>query len=113
MIFMNEKGNGVVLSIHVVPGSAKSEIAGVQDDALKVKIAAPPVEGRANAECIRFLSDTLGVRKNQVTITSGHRSRKKTISIEGLNSRDAAVILSRLLSSPQKQGGRSNVLPLF
>lgn len=97
MIFIKEKGNGVVFSIHVVPGAAKNEIVGVQDEALKVKIAAPPVEGRANAECIRFLSETLGIKKNQVTVTSGHRSRKKVIAIEGLNVRDATAILSGLL----------------
>ncbi len=97
MVFIKEKGNGVVFNIHVVPGSAKSEIVGVQDEALKVKIAAPPVEGRANAECIRFLSETLGIKKNQVTITSGYRSRKKIIAIEGLNGRDATAILSGLL----------------
>ncbi len=100
MVFIKEKGNGIIFSIHVVPGSAKSEIVGVQDEALKLKIAAPPVEGRANAECIRFLSETLGMRKNQVTITSGHRSRKKIIAIEGLNSKDAMSILSGLLPSP-------------
>ena len=99
MIFIKEKGNSVIFYIHVVPGSAKSEIVGIQDEALKLKIAAPPVEGRANAECIRFLSETLGIKKNQVTITSGHRSRKKIVAIEGLNSRDAMSILSGLLPS--------------
>lgn len=93
MVFIKEKGNGVILYIHVVPGSAKSEIAGVHEDALKLKIAAPPVEGRANAECIRFLSDRLGIKKNQVTITSGHRARKKTVAVEGLNSREVTAIL--------------------
>jgi len=94
MKYIKETKNGVVLRIHVVPKSAKSEISGIQDDALKLKITAPPAEGQANEACKRFLSDILGVRKNQVTIISGHKSRKKTIAIEGIGKKEIEDIIA-------------------
>lgn len=94
MFFIKETATGVVFHIHVVPKSAKNEIAGVQGDAVKLKINAPPVEGHANAACIKFLSEILGVRKNQVTIVSGHKSRKKTVAIEGRGRKDIEAVIS-------------------
>ena len=64
MLRIRETENGVVLDIRVLPRSSRCELAGIQDGALKMKITAPPVEGRANEECIRFLSDLLKVRKS-------------------------------------------------
>jgi uncharacterized protein (TIGR00251 family) len=97
MVFIKETGDDVVFLIHVVPKSAKSEITGVQDDALKIKVAAPPVEGRANAECVRLLSDVLGVKRNQVTIISGHKSKKKTVAVRGVKRSDIESILPELI----------------
>ena len=56
MVNIKETEDGVILQVHVVPRSAKSEISGFQGDALKLRITAPPVEGQANADCIRCLS---------------------------------------------------------
>lgn len=94
MVFVKETGNGVIFHIHVVPKSAKNECAGIQGDAIKLKITAPPVEGQANDACIRFLSDLLGVKKNQVTIISGHKSRKKTVAIQGKGKKEIEVVFS-------------------
>jgi uncharacterized protein (TIGR00251 family) len=91
---MKETESGVIIHIRVVPKSAKCEIAGIQDDALKLKITAPPVEGQANTECIRFLSHVLKVRKNQVTILSGHKSKKKTVAIEGIVKKDIEALIA-------------------
>jgi uncharacterized protein (TIGR00251 family) len=77
MVDIRETEHGIVFQVHVVPRSAKCEVAGVQGDALKLKITAPPVEGQANAECIRFLSDILRIKKKQVRILGGHKSKKK------------------------------------
>jgi hypothetical protein len=93
MVDIRETEHGVIFHIHVVPRSAKCEVAGVQGDALKLKITAPPVEGQANTECIRFLSDILGVRKKQVTILSGHKSKKKTVAIEGIGRKDIEALI--------------------
>lgn len=95
-----ETKKGITFHVLVVPKSAKCGIAGIQNDALKIKITAPPVEGQANMECIRFLADTLGVKKKQITITGGHKSKKKTVAIEGLNREAVMTILSGILSPP-------------
>lgn len=69
--------------MRVQPGASKNEIVGVQEDALKVRISAPPVEGKANKALLQFLAEQLGVKRSQVEITSGHTSRSKTIHIVG------------------------------
>jgi uncharacterized protein (TIGR00251 family) len=94
MFFIKETANGVIFHIHVVPKSAKNEVAGIQGDAVKLKINALPVEGQANAACVKFLSEILGVRKNQVAIVSGHKSRKKTVAIEGRGRKDIEAVIS-------------------
>src|SRR5271157_3725610 len=93
MVNIKETEDGVILQVHVVPRSAKSEIAGVQGDALKLRITAPPVEGQANAECVRFLSDILGIKKKQVRILSGHKSKKKTVAIEGIGRKEVEALI--------------------
>ena len=93
MLYIKETEHGVIFHIHVVPRSAKCEVAGIQGDALKLRITAPPVEGQANTECIRFLSDILGVRKKQVTILSGHKSKKKKVAIEGIRRKDIEALI--------------------
>ena len=97
MVFIKETGDNVVFLIHVVPKSTKSEIAGIQDNALKIKIAAPPVEGRANTECVRLLSEILGIKKNQVAIISGHKSRRKKVAITGVKRKDIESVLPELM----------------
>ena len=93
MVSIKETGDGIILQVHVVPRSAKSEIAGVQGDALKLRITAPPGEGQANAECVRFLSDILGIKKKQVRILSGSKSKKKTVAIEGTRRKDIEALI--------------------
>jgi uncharacterized protein (TIGR00251 family) len=94
MISIQETKEGVVFGIRVIPRSSKSEIAGIQDDALKLKITSPPVEGKANEACIRVLSDLLGVRKSRITIVSGHKSRNKRIAVSGIRKEDIESIAS-------------------
>ena len=93
MVAIRETEHGIILHVHVVPRSAKSEVSGVQGDALKLKITAPPVEGQANAECIRFLSNVLGIKKKQVKILGGHKSKKKTVAIEGIGRKDIEALI--------------------
>jgi len=69
------------LSIRVQPGAKRTEVAGVQGEALKIRIAAPAVEERANEALIDFLAAHLGVRKRDLAIVSGARSRNKRLEI--------------------------------
>lgn len=93
MIPIDETEKGVTFHIRVLPCSSRCEVAGIQDDALKIRITAPPREGQANAESIRFLSRILGVKKTQVTIIRGHKSRRKTVAVAGLKSKDIEAIM--------------------
>jgi uncharacterized protein (TIGR00251 family) len=72
----------LVLRIHVQPGAKKTEAAGRHGDALKLRLAAPPVEGKANLALIEFLADAFGVPRRQVTLLSGEKSREKRVRIE-------------------------------
>ncbi len=65
------------------PGASKNEIVGVQQDSLKIRISAPPVEGKANRALVQFLAKQLVVKPSQVEILNGHATRRKTIHVIG------------------------------
>jgi uncharacterized protein (TIGR00251 family) len=89
--------NGVHLAVRVVPRARKSEVAGVQEGSLRIRLAAPPVEGAANRALIDFVAQCLGVRRQQVEIESGQHSRHKRLFVEGLRAEEAVRQLSALL----------------
>ena len=78
------------ITVHVVPRARATALAGRHGDALKIRLAAPPVDGAANEELVRFLAERLGVPRGAVTITAGHARRRKTVRIDGVDI-DAAV----------------------
>jgi uncharacterized protein (TIGR00251 family) len=96
MIPLRETETGVIFRIRVVPRASRSEVAGIQGDALKLRITAPPVEGKANEECIRLLAETLGVKKGQVTIIAGHASRTKTVAVDGVKAKEIAALIAAM-----------------
>ena len=65
--------------------ASRTEIAGVQEGVFKVKVTAPPVEGAANEACIKLLAKELGLKKSQMEISSGAKSRKKTVMIKNIS----------------------------
>ena len=73
----------LILMLQIVPNAPRSEIVGWVGDRLKVKIKAPAVEGKANAELLRFLAGQFGVRPHAVTLVRGETARFKTVRIEG------------------------------
>ncbi len=86
MITLSRQGDGAVcFAVKVVPRANKSEIAGFEGDAVKVRVKAPPVEGKANEALVKFLADALDVAKSQVEIVSGHASRRKVVRIRGVS----------------------------
>ncbi len=80
------------VAIKAIPNAPRSEVVGWLGDALKVKVHAPPLEGRANDELCRFLADTLGLPRRAVTVLRGDTSRQKLVRIEGF---DAATLRAR------------------
>ncbi|MFP4584222.1 MAG: DUF167 domain-containing protein, partial [Desulfococcaceae bacterium] len=71
MLSITERGDGLAFKVRVQPKSARNQIVGLHEDALKVKLTAPPVDGAANKACVAFLAKTLGVSKSSVEIVSG------------------------------------------
>ena len=82
--FIQEKEDYFIINLKVVPNAKKSEIVGILDDALKIKISAPPVEGKANAQIIKFFCDYLNVSKSKLEIISGEKSKYKLLKVKAL-----------------------------
>ncbi len=74
---------GVRLTLHVQPRAGTTEVQGLHGDAIKLRIAAPPVDGAANDEVIRFVAQTLGVPRRDVTLAAGRSSRRKVVDVQG------------------------------
>jgi uncharacterized protein (TIGR00251 family) len=70
-----------VLAIHAQPGARRTEVAGLHGDALKIRVGAPAVDGKANAALIAFVSDRLGIPKRDVTLAGGELSREKKLRV--------------------------------
>lgn len=91
---MEATDDGVRLRVWVKPRASKSRVAGVRDGALEVAVAAPPVDGEANSELIRFVARLLSVPKSSVRVASGLASRHKTLAIAGIGSDRVREVLS-------------------
>lgn len=73
----------ITLTLHIQPGAKKTEFAGLHGDALKIRLAAPPVDGKANEALIGFLATTLNLPKSAVALKSGQTSRRKVLEVHG------------------------------
>ncbi|MFP5212428.1 MAG: DUF167 domain-containing protein [Acidobacteriota bacterium] len=91
--FLRENSEGTLIDIYVQPRASKSELAGVHEGVLKVRLTAPPVEGEANKECGKFFAKLFGVPKSGVEIVSGQKSRHKTVLVRGIAPQDADKVL--------------------
>ena len=85
---VHQTQKGASFQVHVVPRASRTEIAGLHGDALKLRVAAPPVEGKANEEIVRFLAGLLGLRRADVSITAGQTSKRKTVLVRGMAADD-------------------------
>ena len=95
---------GAVLSVHIQPKASTTECVGIYGDALKIRVAAPPVGGAANDELIRFLSHQLSIPSTSVRIHSGASGRHKRVLIKGAT---AQFVLARLNLGPTKGSAKS------
>lgn len=82
--WIHEAGGAALLEVLVQPRASRTCVAGVHDGRLKLKVAAPPVEGEANAAVVELLARTLGVRKADVSIARGETGKRKTVKVEGV-----------------------------
>jgi len=81
------------LLVHVVPRASRTEIVGKHGDAVRIRVAAPPADGAANEELVRFLAERLGVRRSAISIAAGDTSRRKRVIIEGVETAHALHLL--------------------
>jgi uncharacterized protein (TIGR00251 family) len=86
------------LTVRVQPGARSSEVLGFQDDVLRVRVAAPPREGKANQALVALLAETLGVAPSHIRVIRGHASRQKLVAIEGVE----AEAVRQALSAPRQ-----------
>ena len=73
----------IMLTLHIQPGARKTEFAGLHGDALKIRLAAPPVDGKANEALVRFVAEALSLPKSAVNLKSGQTSRRKVLEVSG------------------------------
>jgi uncharacterized protein len=86
-----------VVSIRVTPRSSRNEVSEVLDDGrIKIRLTAPPTEGKANIALVKFVAEILGVADCQITIKKGHTSREKLVSIQNI---DEKLLYQRIIGS--------------
>ena len=78
---LSVRGGGVVLRISVTPNAKRTGVDGLHDGALRVRLAAPPIEGRANDALVAWLAKSLGLRRRDVEVLRGESSRRKQVAI--------------------------------
>lgn len=82
--WLRAAGADVVLSLHIQPGAKKTEVVGLHGEALKIRLNAPPVDGKANDCLIAYLAERLGVPKARVVLEAGQTSRSKRVRVVGV-----------------------------
>jgi uncharacterized protein (TIGR00251 family) len=82
--WLHRRDKTVTLTLHVQPGARRTEVAGLHGDALKIRLAAPPVDGKANAALIEFLAGRLGLPKSAVRLVGGQGSRRKILELDAV-----------------------------
>ena len=93
---VTESAGRVRFSVRVQPRASKSELAGEYGDAIRIRLAAPPVDGAANEELVSFLSSIFAVARKSVRILAWETARSKLIEIEGLTERAVSDVVSRM-----------------
>jgi hypothetical protein len=90
---IGEAQRSATLSVRVVPRSAREGVAGYEGGVVRIRLNAPPVEGRANGALVRFLARVLGVPRSQVSLLSGETGRNKVVRIVGITRAEALEAL--------------------
>lgn len=86
--WIKQSKDGVIVTVHVVPRAAQDAVQGLYGDALKIRLHAPPVDGKANETLISFLSEKLNIPKSNITLKSGLNQRRKIVFIAGISEQE-------------------------
>ena len=101
MVEVRERQGAITFQIRVQPRASRTEIVGEQQGAVRVRVAAPPVDGKANEECVRFFAGLLGIRRNDVEIISGLTARTKVVSVRNVALPDVVRALGSFVAGPK------------
>ncbi len=93
MPWARDEGGGAVLELLIQPRASRTKVVGEHDGRLKLQLAAPPVDGEANAALVEFLADLLGIKKAAVAIVRGDTGRRKTVRLAGVTAAAARAAL--------------------
>jgi hypothetical protein len=97
MFQVKELKKGLTFEIQVTPHASRAEITGLQDGALKLKVTAQPVKGAANIACVKLLSKALKLRRSQLEILAGAKSRGKIVLVKDISKKDLEEKISNIL----------------
>ena len=94
---------GAALTVRVTPRARRTEVAGILDDGtLRIRVTAPPVEGKANAALLEFLAEVLGTRKSRIEIVAGEKGLDKIVTIAGMAAHDVQRKLQDWIDKTQE-----------
>lgn len=93
-IVFHASRDGITFSVKIIPRAKRDEIVGIENDTVKIRLNAPPVEGRANEALVRFLAGVLGLARAQVEIVRGETARHKVIRVRGITPEKLDAILN-------------------
>ncbi len=93
-MIVRDSDHGAILTVHVQPNAARTECVGAHGDALKIRLAARPIDGAANDELIRFIAEQCVVPRAHVQLQAGAAARRKRLCVQGIT---AQALLARLM----------------
>ena len=99
MFKVNQQADAIVFAVKVHPRAKRERISAVVGDALKVELTAPPIDGRANEACIRFLAEFLKVPRSSITIAAGASGRNKVIRVTGVSASSVELRIAEALKT--------------
>lgn len=99
MVRISTRGASVLFDVHVVPRASRSAVLGLHGAALKVALAAPPVDGAANAALIALFAQLLDRPRRTISVVRGESSRQKTLAVEGMSAAELEAQLATLIAS--------------
>ncbi len=99
------KKSTILLRLYVQPGAGKAAVTGTRGDALHVRVAPPPVDGRANVACAELVAELLGVPKSAIELAGGEKSRRKRLRVQGVDTARVRRVLSDAVAEAETRPG--------
>ena len=90
---VHDSPTGVIIDVRVVPRASKTALAGIRQNAVLIRVSAPPLDGAANDALIRFVAECLGVPVRAVRVVAGEKDRNKRLAVDGVNAPDVRARL--------------------